>query len=123
MKIIENEKQGAILYLFQEGRGIGLLNKLKAYKLQEKGLDTVDANLKLGLPVDMRDYQPAADMVQSLGIKSVRLLTNNPDKISKLRNLGVTISKRVECEITPVVTNEKYLFTKKQRMGHILNSV
>lgn len=123
MEKIKKAKLGVILYLFQEGRGIGLINKLKAYKLQEHGLDTVEANLKLGLPVDLRDYRPAAQILQDLGIRSVNLMTNNPEKISELISFGIPVDARVPLEIKPVPSNEKYLETKKFKLGHLLTQV
>lgn len=123
MSLIEKAGNGIILYLFQEGRGIGLINKLKAYKLQEEGLDTVEANLKLGLPVDLREYRPAAEILKDLGIKSIKLMTNNPDKIAELASLGVRVEERMPLEIKPVETNKKYLATKKIKLGHLLTEV
>lgn len=113
------EKGGVVLYLRgHEGRGIGLLNKLKAYALQEQGMDTVDANLALGLPADAREYVAAAEILQDLGIPSVRLLTNNPTKAEALERHGVAVTERVPLEVGIDVSNAAYLRTKAARMGH-----
>jgi len=120
LRLIEADGCGVVLYLAQEGRGIGLLNKLKAYELQEDGFDTVDANLQLGLPVDARDYRIAAQMLADLGVGSVRLLTNNPDKVAGLERHGVTVSSRLPLENAPGEHNRDYLRTKANRLGHTL---
>ncbi|GAB3896122.1 GTP cyclohydrolase II [Kibdelosporangium lantanae] len=121
MRAIVAEGAGVLLYLQgHEGRGIGLLAKLKAMQLQEKGLDTVEANVALGLPVDARDYHTAADMLHDLGIGSVRLLSNNPDKLASLRRYGITITERVPLLIAPNEENLPYLRTKRERLAHIL---
>lgn len=117
---ISKEGTGVIIYLDQEGRGIGLDNKILAMELQQKGLDTVDANLLLGLPVDARKFDEAVEIINRLGISSVRVLTNNPNKISDLLNKGVKVSSRLECISTPAPVTRKYLKTKKERMGHLL---
>ncbi len=116
---IEEAGRGALLYLQQEGRGIGLLNKIKAYRLQELGLDTVEANRYLGFPDDARDYRVAAEMIRLLGIKSVRLLTNNPDKLDKLAAAGIPLSGRLPLVIPPNPHSAQYLETKRERMGHL----
>lgn len=121
MRTIENKGEGIVLYLRQEGRGIGLINKIKAYKLQDNGLDTVDANLALGFEEDERDYAVAAQMLKALGVKSVVLMTNNPAKIEGLESYGMKVVKRAEIEIKPNEVNEKYLRTKFERMGHKLH--
>ena len=123
MKMIEKEGRGAIIYLNQEGRGIGLMDKIKAYKLQENGLDTVDANLHLGHKADERDYGVGANILHSLGIKKMRLLTNNPMKRIGLEGFGVEITENVPLEVEPNEYNEKYMHTKKERMGHDLHKV
>ena len=121
LKMIADEKRGVLLYMRQEGRGIGLLNKLRAYKLQDAGLDTVDANVALGFPPDMREYGTGAEILKDLGLKKLRLMTNNPGKISGLEEYGMEIVERVPILISPNEFNEKYLITKENRMGHILN--
>ena len=118
---IELAGEGVLLYLSQEGRGIGLLNKLKAYKLQEEGYDTVEANLKLGLPADLRDYGIGAQILVDLGLTSIRILTNNPKKIRGLEGYGLSVSAQIPIEPPPNVHNEAYMRTKRERMGHILH--
>lgn len=117
---IDRIGRGALLYLRQEGRGIGLTNKTRAYRLQERGLDTVDANLALGLPVDGRDYRAAATALRRLGIRSVQLLTNNLEKCRALEELGIEVVERVPLEIPANPVNQRYLRTKADRMGHLL---
>lgn len=121
MKMIEKEGKGAIIYLNQEGRGIGLMDKIKAYKLQEEGLDTVDANLHLGHKADERDYGVGANILHSLGINKMKLLTNNPIKRIALQGYGLEITERLPLEIKPNSYNERYMHTKKERMGHDLH--
>ena len=118
LAMIETEGQGVLLYLAQEGRDIGLLNKLKAYRLQEEGYDTVDANLQLGLPADLRDYGIGAQILVDLGLTSIRILTNNPKKIHGLQGYGLSVSAQVPIEPLPNPHNEAYLRTKAERMGH-----
>ena len=119
LAMIEREGAGVLLYLSQEGRGIGLLNKLRAYKLQEEGLDTVDANLKLGLPADLRDYGIGAQILVDLGLSSIRILTNNPKKIHGLEGYGLSVADQVPIQSVPNPHNEEYLRTKRERIGHI----
>lgn len=120
LKKIEEEGAGVLLYMRQEGRGIGLLNKLKAYKLQEQGLDTVEANLHLGFPADARDYGLGAQILYDLGVRKMRLMTNNPRKRAGLEGYGLTIVERVPLEIPPNRENVRYLWAKKHKLGHLL---
>ena len=116
------QKKGMVLYLRQEGRGIGLINKLKAYNLQDKGLNTADANVHLGLEVDARQYGIAVEMLQDLGIRSIHLITNNPLKIEAIEESDITVSSRVPIVIEPKAENEAYLKTKEELMGHLLKN-
>jgi 3,4-dihydroxy 2-butanone 4-phosphate synthase/GTP cyclohydrolase II len=120
MERIEREGSGVILYMRQEGRGIGLGAKIKAYKLQEQGLDTVEANLQLGFPMDLRDYGFGAQMLSDLGVKKIRLLTNNPKKVVGLQGHGLEIIEQLPIRVAPNPDNERYLKTKRDRMGHLL---
>lgn len=119
---IADEGRGVLLYLRQEGRGIGLVNKIRAYALQEQGLDTVDANLALGFPDDARDYRGAAQMLDALGVRSVRLLTNNPRKVAALATHGVPVTARVPHQMDAGPHNERYLLAKARRSGHLMDA-
>jgi 3,4-dihydroxy 2-butanone 4-phosphate synthase/GTP cyclohydrolase II len=121
LAMIEQEGTGVLLYLSQEGRGIGLLNKLRAYKLQEEGLDTVDANLRLGLPADLRDYGIGAQILVDLGLSSIRILTNNPKKISGMSGYGLSVTDQIPIQHMSNPHNEAYLRAKRDRLGHILH--
>ncbi|GHU75886.1 riboflavin biosynthesis protein RibBA [Bacteroidia bacterium] len=123
MRLIEKEGRGVIVYLNQEGRGIGLMDKIKAYKLQENGLDTVDANLHLGHQADERDYGVGAQILRHLGVHKMRLLTNNPVKRVGLEAYGLTVVENIPIEVTPNTYNAFYMKTKKERMGHILHNI
>jgi GTP cyclohydrolase II len=120
LRFLQEQGRGVLLYLRQEGRSIGLTRKVSAYALQEQGLDTVEANLALGLPEDMRDYRVAAEMLLDLGVRRARLLTNNPAKIEGLERYGVEVVVRIPLGISPNPSNLGYLRTKREKMGHIL---
>lgn len=121
LRMIAAEPCGVVLYLRQEGRGIGLVNKIRAYALQDQGLDTVDANLALGFGADEREYSMAAHMLHSLRIRSIRLITNNPDKIEQLRSVGIEVADRIPHVIPPNPHNQFYLETKSRRSGHLID--
>jgi 3,4-dihydroxy 2-butanone 4-phosphate synthase/GTP cyclohydrolase II len=121
MKMIAREGRGVFLYMRQEGRGIGLFNKLRAYKLQDQGLDTIEANLALGFKADERDYGIGAQILGDLGLSSIRLITNNPDKIAGLEGYGLTIAERIPIPVRCHPANARYLRTKRDKMGHLLN--
>jgi len=123
MEMVKREGKGVILYMNQEGRGIGLINKLKAYELQDKGLDTVEANIKLGFKPDLRDYGIGAQILVDLGVRKMRLMTNNPKKIVGLEGYGLKVVARVPIEVNPDERNVGYLKTKKKKLGHILDKV
>ena len=121
LECIDREGHGVFLYMMQEGRGIGLANKLKAYVLQDHGLDTVEANEHLGFQDDLRDYGIGAQMLKALGLRKIRLLTNNPKKVVGLDAYGLEIVERVPLEVPPLPENERYMKTKKEKMGHLLD--
>jgi len=123
LEMIGKNKSGIIIYLNQEGRDIGLTNKIKAYALQETGFDTVEANQALGLPIDNRDYSMVADILKDQGIKSIKLITNNPNKVEQLESLGVVVSEKVSIHSTPQRHNKEYLSVKKSRLGHQLSDI
>ncbi|OXN01590.1 bifunctional 3,4-dihydroxy-2-butanone-4-phosphate synthase/GTP cyclohydrolase II [Bifidobacterium vansinderenii] len=123
MRRIAERGRGVVLYLSQEGRGIGLLNKLRTYELQEQGFDTLDANLELGFPADMREYSTAAAILEDLGIGSIDLMTNNPDKIEQLEQAGIVVADRVPIVIEPNEFDARYLSTKRHRMGHLIGAI
>ena len=120
LRRIAKDTSGIVLYLPQEGRGIGLINKLKAYELQDDGLDTVEANRRLGFAADSRDYEFAAEALKSLGVRNVRLLSNNPDKVRQLERAGVRVVERVPCRPRTSRHSRAYLHTKKNKLGHLL---
>lgn len=122
MKYI-HENGGVLLYLRQEGRNIGIINKLKAYNLQDKGLNTAEANIELGFPADARDFKIAVEILEDLGIQSVNLLTNNPEKISFIKDSSIKLNHRIPLEINPEKENLEYLKTKKDFFGHFLNNI
>jgi 3,4-dihydroxy 2-butanone 4-phosphate synthase/GTP cyclohydrolase II len=122
-ELIAQEGKGVILYLLQEGRGIGLINKLRAYELQDQGDDTIEANAKLGFAPDIRDYGTGSQILRDLGVRKIRLMTNNPAKFVAIEGFGLEIVERVPLEIAPSTTTQKYLETKKQKLGHILELV
>ncbi len=123
LRLIEKASRGLVLYLRQEGRDIGLTNKILAYELQEQGLDTVEANLELGHPVDARSYEAAKDILDDLGVTKIRLLTNNPRKVEAMRALGFDCAERIPLEIAPNDVNRGYLETKRDKLGHLLGQV
>ena len=120
---IAAEGAGILLYEQQEGRGIGLMAKLKAYELQDKGLDTVEANVELGFEADYREYELPASVLKMLGVTNVKLMTNNPDKVAALESAGITVSERVSAEVAPQETFAAYVRTKQEKMGHIVETM
>jgi 3,4-dihydroxy 2-butanone 4-phosphate synthase/GTP cyclohydrolase II len=123
LRKISKEPSGVLLYLPQEGRGIGLLNKLKAYELQDRGLDTVEANRRLGFAADSRDYEFAAEALKALGARRVRLLSNNPDKVAQLERAGIRVVKRIPCRPRTSRHSRNYLRVKKDKLGHLLTGL
>lgn len=123
MKLIEDEGYGAIIYQQQEGRGIGIINKIRAYALQDEGADTIEANERLGLAVDLRCYEQCAEILRDLGLRRVRLISNNPDKLRALERMGLEVVERVSLNVPPTDAALGYLRTKKERMGHLLELV
>ena len=121
MRAVNEEGRGVVLYMRQEGRGIGLVNKLRAYELQDNGMDTLEANLALGFKGDEREYFIGAQILRDLGVRTMRLLTNNPDKVYQLEDFGLEITERVPIQVEATKYDLRYLLTKKDRMGHILN--
>jgi 3,4-dihydroxy 2-butanone 4-phosphate synthase/GTP cyclohydrolase II len=123
MRRIGAEGRGVVLYMNQEGRGIGLANKIRAYALQDQGCDTVEANERLGFPADKRDYRMGVQILRDLGIRSIRLLSNNPRKFAGVTGDGLSVSERLPIEIPPSESSRRYLKTKKEKLGHLLSSV
>lgn len=121
LNLISEEGRGILIYEHQEGRGIGLLNKLRAYQLQDQGYDTVEANVQLGFKADLRSYDMPADILKYFGVRAVRLLSNNPDKIAALERGGIRVVERIPCIVAPHESAAGYLQTKKQKMGHLLD--
>ncbi|CAN5552606.1 hypothetical protein BH10ACI1_BH10ACI1_28270 [soil metagenome] len=123
METIEKEGRGVIVYQHQEGRGIGIINKIRAYALQDEGADTIEANLRLGLDVDLREYYQCVEILRDLGVRKVKAMSNNPDKLRAMRNGGLEIVERVPIEFKPSKDTQKYLSVKKFQMGHLLSLV
>jgi 3,4-dihydroxy 2-butanone 4-phosphate synthase/GTP cyclohydrolase II len=121
LAMIAKTGNGVLIYMFDEGRGIGLLNKIRAYALQDQGRDTVEANHALGFAADMRDYKAGADILLDLGVREVRLMTNNPDKVRQLGEYGLSVTERVPVEVAPGKANRGYLHTKRTKFGHLLS--
>ena len=122
LSMIAGEGAGVLIYEQQEGRGIGLMAKLQAYALQDSGLDTVEANQRLGFKADQREFRMPAEILKALGIKQVRLLSNNPDKVASLENAGIRVTQRVPCEVPPTEYTQEYLKTKQEKLGHLFTT-
>jgi 3,4-dihydroxy 2-butanone 4-phosphate synthase/GTP cyclohydrolase II len=123
MSLIQQAGRGVIIYQQQEGRGIGITNKIRAYELQDAGQDTVEANLSLGFDADLRQYECCVDILKQLGLKRIRLMSNNPDKIAAVQQAGIEIVERVSIEVEPDEKSLSYMKTKKEKLGHILNNI
>ena len=123
MKMIEKEGSGVIVYQQQEGRGIGLMNKIRAYALQDEGQDTVEANISLGFDPDLREYRACAEVIKELGVRRVRLLSNNPEKLAAIQAAGLEVVERVSIEVQPDESTLNYLKTKKEKLGHLLENI
>jgi 3,4-dihydroxy 2-butanone 4-phosphate synthase/GTP cyclohydrolase II len=123
LEMIAEAGSGILVYMFDEGRGIGLLNKIRAYALQDRGHDTVEANHALGFAADMRDYKTGAHILLDLGVRQVRLMTNNPDKVRQLEQYGLVVTERIPIEVAPGALNREYLRTKRAKFGHLLSLV
>lgn len=123
MELIQTEGHGVIVYQQQEGRGIGITNKIRAYALQDAGQDTVEANISLGFDADLRQYECCAEIIKQLGLRRIRLMSNNPDKIAAVQQAGIEIVERVSLEVEPHETSRGYMKTKKEKMGHLLEKV
>ena len=123
MKLIEEEGLGAIIYQQQEGRGIGIMNKIRAYALQDAGMDTVEANISLGFEADLRQYDSCVEIIRQLGLKRIRIMSNNPDKIEALREAGLEVVERIPMEFEPHARSLEYLKTKKEKLGHMLDEL
>jgi 3,4-dihydroxy 2-butanone 4-phosphate synthase/GTP cyclohydrolase II len=123
MKMIEDEGSGAIVYQQQEGRGIGLMNKIRAYALQDQGQDTVEANISLGFDADLREYRACAEVIKELGLRRIRLLSNNPAKIAAIQEAGLEVVERVSLEVPSDESALTYLKTKKEKLGHLLENI
>ena len=123
MKLIEEEGRGAIIYQQQEGRGIGIMNKIRAYALQDAGMDTVEANISLGFEADLRQYDTCVEIIKQLGLRRIRIMSNNPDKIEALREAGLEVVERIPMEFEPHARSLEYLKTKKEKLGHMLDQL
>jgi 3,4-dihydroxy 2-butanone 4-phosphate synthase/GTP cyclohydrolase II len=123
LELIEKDGRGAVVYQMQEGRGIGIINKIRAYSLQDSGADTIEANERLGLGVDLREYNQCVEILKDLGLKKVKVMSNNPEKLQAMRDGGLEITERVALEFAPSTNTYNYLHTKKLRMGHLLQMV